>query len=150
VGSRDGLPRLLRHFGATTLSFLSARRRNSFRSSLRLNGTSDIGIASWKLVAADQQVWYPRLSASRRQGNRLRAYLYELETINRTCLRRPQRQAMQPLTSRRQPNHPHLTQRTMTLPTSKLKRLNACEHKTKTSHRFPRHQPILITHRLKT
>ena len=51
MGSRDGLPRLLRHFGASTLSFSSARRRNLFRFSLRLNGTSDIGIASWKLVA---------------------------------------------------------------------------------------------------
>ena len=142
MGSRDGLPRLLRHFGATTLSSLSARRRNSFRSSLRLNGTSDIGIASWKLVAADQQVWYPRLSASRRQGNRLRAYLYELEAINRTCLRRPQQQAMQPLASRSQPNHPHLTQRTMTLPPSKAEAARRMRAHDKTSHRIPCTNPF--------
>ena len=76
-------------------------------------------------------MWYPRLSASRRQSNRLRAYLYELEAINRTCLRRPHRQAMQPLASRSQPNYPHLTQRTMTSPTSKTEAADVCGSSTK-------------------
>jgi len=57
---------LLRRFVTTTLSFSSARRRNLFRSSPRLNGPSNIGIASETLVASDQQVWYPCLRASRR------------------------------------------------------------------------------------
>ena len=35
---------------------------------LRLNGTSNIGIASREPGAADQQVWYPRFRASRRRG----------------------------------------------------------------------------------
>jgi len=41
--------------------FPSARRRNSFHSSLRVNGTANIGIASQGLVASDQQVWCPSL-----------------------------------------------------------------------------------------
>ena len=68
---RRRLPHLLRHFGATTLRVSSARCRNSFHSLLRMNGTSNIGIASRRLVASDQQVWCPRLRASRRWGNRL-------------------------------------------------------------------------------
>lgn len=60
LDSGDGVS-LLQAFGSTTLSCSSARHRNSFRSSLRVNGTADIGIASQGLVAPDQQVWYPSL-----------------------------------------------------------------------------------------
>ena len=47
--------------GSTTLCFSSARRRNSFHSTLRVSGTANIGIASRGLVASDQQVWCPSL-----------------------------------------------------------------------------------------
>ena len=41
--------------------FPSAQRRNSFHSSLRANGTANIGIVSQGLIASDQQVWCPSL-----------------------------------------------------------------------------------------
>lgn len=69
---RRRLPHPLRHSGATTLRCSSARCRNSVRSVLRLNGPSNIGIASRKLVASDQPVWCPRLRASRRWSNHFR------------------------------------------------------------------------------
>ena len=46
VRGAETVAHLLRHFGATTLCCSSARCRNSFRSLLRLNGTSNIGIVS--------------------------------------------------------------------------------------------------------
>ena len=55
----DGIS--LPSFGSTPLSLSSARRRNSFHSSLRVNGTANIGIASPGLVASDRQVWCPSL-----------------------------------------------------------------------------------------
>ena len=57
---------LLRRFDSTTLSCSSARRRNSFRLLLRMNGTANIAVASPRLDASDQQVWCPSLHANRR------------------------------------------------------------------------------------
>jgi hypothetical protein len=57
---------LHRRFDSTTLSCSSARRRNSFRSLLRMNGTANIDVASPRLVASDQQVWCPSLHANRK------------------------------------------------------------------------------------
>ena len=43
-------PYLFRHSGSIVLSFSSSRCQNLFRPKLRLHGTSDIGIASPRLV----------------------------------------------------------------------------------------------------
>ncbi len=59
------LSRPLRRLGATTLCLPAARCRNSFRPTLRTNGTANIGLASLRLVASDRQVWYPRLGECR-------------------------------------------------------------------------------------
>jgi hypothetical protein len=53
---------------STTLGLSAARRRNSFHSELRSNGTSNIGIASLRLAASDGRVWYPSISTSRAKG----------------------------------------------------------------------------------
>ena len=59
LGNEDGVSCSELRLDHTTC--LSCSTPNSFHSSLRVNGTANIGIASQGLVASDQQVWYPSL-----------------------------------------------------------------------------------------
>jgi len=64
LATTETVSHLLKRVGSTTLRLPSAQRRNSFHSSLRVNGTANIGIASQGLDASAQQEWYPSLHAN--------------------------------------------------------------------------------------